>query len=309
MTTCDPSARCRSGLPARAFMPWLAMITPLPVAIEFASCGAPGRPLVAWMSATASGSKAGVLGQVFGIVCVANGASGLNPLAPRLLPPWLEPKPNAPRLVGGGGADSVCTCRVWIEESGMISATEGSARRLETSSADTLAATASGAANWLTPVPPAESIEATTGAGWVCTAAMYWLVCVRRFMPVCCCLSTTMIDPPDAAPPGAGASGPLTPAASAALRPNTARPPPTATATPAPNSRRDDKERDSDRDRSMLVLGSIAQPQVVKTQAVDTRILSHPATRRGSPAPDRKLLLLRNLATEPEVVTVRIYDV
>ena len=67
MTTCEPSARCRSGSPARAFIPSLATITPWPVAMEFASSGAFGLPSEAWMSATASGSCTGLDGQFAGM--------------------------------------------------------------------------------------------------------------------------------------------------------------------------------------------------------------------------------------------------
>ena len=55
-------------------MPSLAMITPLPVAMEFPSSGAFGLPSEARMSATASGSCTGLDGQFFGMTCVRSGA-------------------------------------------------------------------------------------------------------------------------------------------------------------------------------------------------------------------------------------------
>ena len=58
----------------------------------------------------------------------------------------------------------MCTCETWIPASGTISSTAGLSRSWATSAADTVAATASGAASWVTPVPPWDRMEATIGA-------------------------------------------------------------------------------------------------------------------------------------------------
>src|SRR5579872_6901461 len=114
------------------------------------------------MSATASGSCTGRDGQFAGIVCVASG--GIAPGGPEEPGPPLDAAPLsglATVVVAAGGAGSVCTWPTWIIWSGTISATDELSRSWDTSPADMVAAIASGAASWVTPVPPADLIELT----------------------------------------------------------------------------------------------------------------------------------------------------
>ena len=172
MTTWEPSAPVKFGLPASSLMPSLATMTPLPVAIWS------GRR---WRGCrcSASGSSSGCAGFAGHSLELSFGG------------------------VGTVGVDATTWTR--SVESGVTWATAGSACTRRTSAADMCAATALTLTSWVIRVPPWARMSATSERWSARVAALRCGPFARSFSVLCWSSRATMTAPPLAAPSTAGA--------------------------------------------------------------------------------------------------------